>query len=81
MLPFGSDFDAEELDLLPTMGVPKAAAGDLAAMVRLAATGVSVRGHEQVLARLGLDRPKTPREWLTGCVARGALTQAATTSA
>lgn len=81
LLPFGSDFEDDELALLPAMGVLKAAAGDLPAMMRIAMAGVSARGHEQSLARLGLDRPKTPREWMTACVVRGAMAKAAATSA
>ncbi len=73
-LPFGSDFDSQELALLPVLARLKAAQADPSAMLALAWKGL--RGDPLVggLRRLGLDRPGTPREYLTALVVRGAAT-------
>jgi acyl-CoA hydrolase len=72
LLPFGSDFDALEESLLPTLGKLKAAGPmDLARMVL---RGLKREpGAEPALKRLGLDRPRGPTELLTALAVRGAL--------
>ncbi|MET3528696.1 acetyl-CoA hydrolase/transferase C-terminal domain-containing protein [Phenylobacterium koreense] len=76
-LPFGSDFDEEELALLPALGLLKGAIGDLPAMARLAIAGMAGgRRHERKLARLALDRPRSLRDWLSAFLVRGAISKA-----
>jgi len=72
LLPFGSDFDALEEGLLPTLGKLKAAGPmDLA---RFALRGLKREPDaEPALKRLGLDRPRGPTELLTALAVRGAL--------
>lgn len=73
LLPFGSDFDEEDLALLPAMGRLKGSADSLPAMARLAVAGMRGAEHRSALARLQLDQPKNLRERLTAYVVRGAL--------
>lgn len=74
LLPFGSDFDALEESLLPTLGRLKAAQAEPAALARLVLRGLK-RDPEAApaLKRLGLDRPRGPTAWLTSLAVRGAL--------
>jgi acyl-CoA hydrolase len=76
-LPFGSDFDAEELALLPALAVLKASAGDPSGLLGLALAGMAGEKHPKALARLALNAPKTPRDWLMARLVRGAISRAA----
>lgn len=73
LLPFGSDFDEEELTLLPALAAMKTASASLTDTVKLLVDGVNAPKALWALARLGLDKPKGARDWVTACVVRGAL--------
>jgi acyl-CoA hydrolase len=72
LLPFGSDFDAEELRLLPVLGRLKAAQTDPVALGKLVWKGLRAAAFGDELRRLGLDHPKTLRDRLTALAVRGA---------
>lgn len=72
LLPFGSDFDAVEQDLLPVLGRLKAAQGDPPALLAYVWRGLSAAGPEPGLRRLGLDKPRTFSERLLAWAVRGA---------
>jgi len=74
LLPFGSDFDALEERLLPTLGRLRAAQAAPMDLLRLILTGMRAGpGDEAALARLGLAKPKGLRQRLTALAVRGAL--------
>ncbi len=67
--PFGSDFSAEELALLPALKRLKTASETRAGLAKMLLRTVWVKSPaanvESLLARLGLDRTRGLREWLT----------------
>lgn len=73
--PFGTDFTDVEQRLLPALQLLKAASPlQLAAMMLL---GVRLGVDQDCLARMGLERPSMPTEWLYALLLRGALKKAA----
>jgi hypothetical protein len=70
--PFGTDFTEVEQRLLPALQILKAASPlQLAALM---VQGVSpIHADQDCLARMGLERPSTPTEWLYALLIRGAL--------
>lgn len=69
--PFGTDFSNEEQRLLPALARLKAASrGQLAAMLL---RGLSAPADAACLERLGLLRPRSPKEWLYAALVRGAM--------
>jgi len=70
--PFGTDFTDIEQRLIPALQALKAAS-------RLQLAALAVQGlspahvDQECLARLGLERPSTPTEWLYALLLRGAL--------
>jgi len=78
--PFGSDFDEDELRLLPALSWLKSRVGSPRRWAQLAgallAPGSSADAPA-ALARLGLERPESLPERLIARLVRGALTRAA----
>ncbi|MDB5455261.1 MAG: acetyl-CoA hydrolase [Caulobacter sp.] len=74
-LPFGSDFDAGELALLPALGRLRTAQASPVALAGLVWKGLAKTppGAGPALARLGLDRPKGLRQRLLAAAVRGAM--------
>jgi acyl-CoA hydrolase len=70
--PFGTDFTDAEQRLLPALQVLKSASPLHLAL--LAVQGASsARSDRDCLARMSLERPSTPMEWLYALLVRGAL--------
>jgi len=74
LLPFGSDFDTQELGLLPVLGRLKTAQADPKVLATLVWKGLRAAPFADGLRRLGLDRPKSLRDRLTALAVRGAVT-------
>ncbi|MDG2529042.1 acetyl-CoA hydrolase/transferase C-terminal domain-containing protein [Caulobacter endophyticus] len=72
LLPFGSDFDAAEQDLLPVLGRLKAAQADPRALLDYVLKGLSAPAPEAALRRLGLESPGTFGERVLAWAVRGA---------
>jgi acyl-CoA hydrolase len=73
--PFGTDFTAVEQRLLPALQILKAASP--LQLATLIARGIAfIPADQDCLARMGLERPKTPREWLYALLLRGTLRSA-----
>jgi ribosomal protein L30/L7E len=71
--PFGTDFTEVEQRLIPALQTLKnASTGQLVALI---ARGIASRPgkHDDCLARLGLNKPRTAAEWLYAALVRGAL--------
>src|SRR5206468_2466972 len=61
--PFGTDFTEVEQRLLPALQILKAAPPQQ--LAKLMVQGVSpAHADQDCLARMGLERPSTPREWI-----------------
>jgi acyl-CoA hydrolase len=74
--PFGTDFTEVEQRLLPALQVLKGASP--LQLATLLVQGVApTHAHQDCLARMGLERPSTPTDWLYALLLRGALRTAA----
>lgn len=70
--PFGTDFTGVEQRLLPALQLLKAASPlQLAALMLHGVRPNHI--HRDCLARMGLERPSTPTEWLYSLLLRGAI--------
>ena len=72
---FGSDFTKTEQRLIPALEALKAASSARLAALLLHGLA-SDAADADCLDRMGLARPKNPREWLYAALLRGALTSA-----
>ena len=70
--PFGTDFTDVEQRLLPALQILKSTSP--LQLANLMLKGVSpTRADQDCIARMGLERPSTPREWFYALLLRGAL--------
>lgn len=72
--PFGTDFDADEREILPVLSTLKKAQGSPLRMTRLGMSGLRERSprHDGMLKRLGLSAPGTLKERVAAALVRGA---------
>jgi len=81
VFPFGSDFDADELKILPALKRLKAATatrgGRLRAVLGALAGGAPDPAHAPLLARLGLASPRSLQEKIEARLVSQALRAAA----
>jgi len=79
LFPFGSDFDALELSMLPALGALKTAQGEPVRLAGLAWSGLTAGSDDAgpALARLGLDRPDGLKARLYAMLFKGAWRAAA----
>jgi len=71
--PFGTDFDAQERQILPALALLSERQGDRAALLRLALRGLTARPRPELMARMGLDAPGSMAERLEALALAGAL--------
>src|SRR5580700_10070983 len=69
VFPFGTDFTESEQRLIPALQVLKSASP--MQLARLLISGLSAAADTAVLDRLGLAKPKNPKEWLYATLVRG----------
>jgi hypothetical protein len=81
LFPFGSDFDEQELLLLPALKKLQqvtASKAKLAAFLLVALLGKALGGAQAPLERLGLGQPRGINEWLLQKLVLRALRETAT---
>jgi acyl-CoA hydrolase len=78
--PFGTDFTGEELALLPALSRLNSVQSSPLRLLRFIAAGrpwgASAQDESPLLARLGLDEPRSMKERIYGALVRGALRRA-----
>ena len=74
--PFGTDFDATERRLLPALGMLSDVQGDTMGLAKLILNGMTAERPDDLLARMGLDRPKGLKDRAMAYALTGAIRRA-----
>ena len=74
--PFGTDFDAIERRLLPVLSQLSDAQGDTLALVKLILGGITAEKPDELLAKLGLNKPKGLKDRALAYALMGAMRRA-----
>lgn len=74
--PFGTDFDATERRLLPALGALSDAQGNALSLAKLILRGMTADRPEDLLARMGLDKPRGVKDRALALALTGAIRDA-----
>lgn len=74
--PFGTDFDATERRLLPALGALSDAQGNALSLAKLILRGMTADRPNDLLARMGLDKPRGVKDRALALALTGAIRDA-----